>query len=252
MSVVDVVWKGNCRSPEARYRLLGYLHRLALLSDEYLREHERPILSVADKAGVQPPRNIEVFDDLRMGPIFVSSSIGPHPDTLIARALEAGLTVESPEGEDAQRIVLEEVRLRGLDFKLFDPRRRYPDHDRMSFVFMECPEHHFLDGRLVEVNATGDATHLSSPHVQLDSYLEDWTDCLFAWIRFFLMGDFWWRRREELQGYADYRSVFEELQTSRGSVEAEDATFDAVLSTFSQHAEHRIGEVQLPVKVGAL
>ena len=76
------------------------------------------------------------------------------------------------------------------------------------------------------------------------AYLEDWTDCLFSWIRFFLVGDFWWQRREELQGYADYRGVFEELQTERGSAEAEEATFDAVLSTFSQHAEHWIGEVQ--------
>lgn len=252
MSVVEIVWKGNCRSPEARYRLLGYLHRLAVRSDDYLRMRERPPLSVAGEAEVQPPRNIEVFDDVITGPILVSSSIGPHPDTLIARALEADLKVESAEDGSASSVVLERVRLRGLDFKLFDPRGRYPDHDRMSFVFLECPEHHFLDGRLVEVRATGDEIHLSGPRLQLDSYLEEWTDCLFAWIRFFLMGDFWWCRREELQGYADYRSVFEELQTSRGSMEAEDATFDAVLSTFSQHAEHRIGEVQLPVKVGAL
>ena len=119
----------------------------------------------------------------------------------------------------------------------------------MSFVFLECPEHHFLDGRLVQVTH-GDKLYLSSPSIRLCSYLEDWTDCLFAWTRFFLMGDFWWQRREELQGYADYRGVFEELQTARGSAEAEDATFDAVLSTFSQHAEHGIGEVAKLAKAG--
>ncbi len=37
MSSVNVVWKGNCRSPEARTRLLDYLQRLARLSDSYLR-----------------------------------------------------------------------------------------------------------------------------------------------------------------------------------------------------------------------
>jgi hypothetical protein len=73
---------------------------------------------------------------------------------------------------------------------------------------------------------------------------------LFSWIRFFHVGDFWWQRREELQGYADYRGVFEQLQTVRGSVEAGDATFDAVLSTFSQHAEHGIGEVDNLAKAG--
>lgn len=251
MSVVDVVWKGNCRSPEARYRLLGYLHRLALLSDGYLRARERPLLSIVGETSARPPRpNIEILDEVRKGPVFVSSSIAPHPDTLIARALEAGLSVEPSKEEGPQRIRLEEVRLRGIDFKLFDPRGAYSDSDRMSFVFLECPEHHFLDGRLVEVDAAGDATTLESPHLQLDTQLEDWTDCLFAWIRFFLMGDFWWRRGEELQGYADYRGVFEELQTSRGSAEAEDQTFDAVLSTYSQHAEHGMVEVQQSAKSG--
>ena len=92
-------------------------------------------------------------------------------------------------------VVLDAVRLRGLSFKLFDPRGLYPNDDRMSFVFVECPEHHFLDGRLVEVAERDGKVYLSTPSIHLRSYLEDWTDCLFAWIRFFLMGDFWWQRR---------------------------------------------------------
>lgn len=252
MSVVDVVWKGNCRSAEARYRLLGYLHRLALRSEAYLHMREAPGGAVP-AAHEQPLRpDIEVFDEVRQGPVFVASSIGAHPDILVTRALEAGLGIDCAGAGDAESIVLEEVRLRGIDFKLFDPKAHDPAHDRMSFVFMECPEHHFLDGRLVEVKTADAALHLSSPHLRLDSYLEDWTDCLFSWIRFFLMGDFWWRRRDELQGYTDYRSVFEELQTSCGSLEAEDATFDAVLSTFAQHAEHRLGEVRLPARLGTV
>jgi hypothetical protein len=58
------------------------------------------------------------------------------------------------------------------------------------------------------------------------------------------MGDLWWRRHEELHGYHDYRSVFESVQTTRGSAVAEDATFEAVISTFTQHAEHWRCEVQ--------
>ncbi|WP_158008154.1 hypothetical protein [Methyloceanibacter superfactus] len=42
--------------------------------------------------------------------------------------------------------------------------------------------------------------------------------------------------------------MFEQLQTERGSVTAEEATFDAVLSTFSHHAEHRIEEIQSVAK----
>lgn len=251
MSSVDVVWKGNCRNPEARYRLLSYLHRLARVSETYLRQGERPHLSLVGAGHEALPRpNIEAIDETREGPTLISSAIGPHPETLIVRAQEAGLTVIAPDDGGPQLIALDAVRLRGLSFKLFDPRGLYPGDDRMSFVFVECPEHHFLDGRLVEVQARDGKLYLTTPSIHLRSYLEDWTDCLFSWIRFFLMGDFWWQRREELEGYIDYRGVFEELQRTRGSAEAEDATFDAVLSTFQQHAEHSIGEVAQLAKAG--
>lgn len=261
MASVVVVWKGNCRDPQIRYRVLGYLHRLAARSDEYLRlkQPERPIvlnILAQQRGDLVPPRaNIEVLDQPITGRILVSSRVSPDPDLLIASAREAGLPiVEGAEGDEARFIVLERGRLRGLDFKLFDPRGLYPGDDRMSFVFLECPEHHFLDGRLVEVpmqknGTSGDGLHgtdiyLHSPGIHLRYYLEDWTDCLFSWLRFFYIGDFWWHRWEELQGYGDYRGVFEELQTDRGKEAAEEATFDAMLATFSQHAEHWIGEVQ--------
>ncbi|HUU66290.1 MAG TPA: hypothetical protein VMW57_03285 [Methyloceanibacter sp.] len=260
MPSVDVVWTGHCRDPQIRYRLLGHLHRLAALSETYLRQDEPSfVLSLVGEKFTPPPRaHIETIDHDVSGRILISSWIGPHPDTLVTRAREAGLTVVEPDGDGPQLIQLDRVRLRGLDFKLFDPEGLYPGADRMSFVFLECPEFHFLDGRLVEIAAGAtkgesrggtDAlragkVYLTSPSVHLRAYLEDWTDCLFSWIRFFLVGDFSWQRREELQGYSDYRGVFEQLQTERGSAAAEEATFDAVLSTFEHHAEHRIEEVQ--------
>ncbi|MDJ0514063.1 MAG: hypothetical protein QNJ62_11535 [Methyloceanibacter sp.] len=242
MSSVNVVWKGNCRSIEARTRLLAYLHRLARLSDGYLRPEDRPFLAVVGEGPVPPRANVERIDETRQGEILVSTDITAHPETLLVRAREAGLPVRT--AGDGDTIVLNEVRLHGIDFRLFDPRGLYPDNDRMSFVFIECPEHHFIDGRLVEVAEEGDNTVLLCPSLRLKSYLEDWTDCLFSWMRFFLLGDLWWRRHEELQGYNEYRDVFEAVQTTRGSVEAEEATFEAVLATFRQHAEHQRYEVQ--------
>jgi hypothetical protein len=255
MASVVVAWKGNCRNPQNRYRLLAHLHRLALLSDEFLGREQpaRPaildILNQQRGAGLMPRANVETIDQEISGEILVSSWIGLHPDTMIARAREAGLTVIEPEGEGRPLIKIESARLRGIDFKLFDPRGLYPGADRMSFVFLECPEYHFLDGKLVEIavgeSGGGASEALSAkqirlyiPSIHLRYYLEDWTDCLFSWIRFFFIGDFWWERWEELQGYGDYRGVFEELQTERGSEAAEEATFDAILGTFSQHAEH--------------
>ena len=263
MASVAVVWKGNCHDPRTGYRLLGHLHRLAAHSDEYLRlrQPERPrILDVMNqqRGGTLRARsNIESIDQDISGSILISSFISPDPEALAASARDAGITlVENPEGKDAALIAIGNARLRGIDFKLFDPRGLYPGADRMSFVFLECPEYPFLDGRLVEIATSEDCAasgaevlrgadlYLCAPSVHLRYYLEDWTDCLFSWIKFFFIGDFWWHRWEEMQGYADYRHVFEDLQADRGTEAAEQAAFDAVLATFSQHAEHWIGEVE--------
>ena len=250
MPSVDVLWNGNCRDPETRYRLLSHLHLLATLSDSHLRQEESsPVSKLAGGEQTPTRANTESIDQEVSGRIAISSAISAHPETLVTRAREAGLSVI--EGEGDHLIVLDQARLRGIDFKLYDPEGDQPGAGRMSFVFLECPEYHFLDGRLVEIADGGgddvlrsDNITLRRPSIHLRSYLEDWTDCLFSWIRFFLIGDFWWQRREELQGYADYRDVFGELQTERGSAAAEEATFTAVLETFSQHAEHRADEVK--------
>jgi len=263
MPSVAVVWKGNCRDPRIRDRLLGHLHRLAARSDDYLRlrQPERPfIMNALGEQPDQPLRaraNIEIVDQPISGRILISSWISPTPEGLAERAREAGgILVEDPGAKGAPLIAITNARLRGLDFKLFDPRGLYPGADRMSFVFLECPDYPFLDGSIVEVATSEDCAasgteslrdadvYLCGPSVHLRYYLEDWTDCLFSWIRFFFIGDFWWHRWEEMQGYADYRQVFEELQADRGSEAAENAAFDAVLGTFCQHAEHWIGEVE--------
>jgi hypothetical protein len=263
MASVAVVWKGNCHDPRNRYRLLGHLHRLAARSDEYLRlrQPERPrVLDAMNQqrgGSLRARANVEAVDQPISGKILVSSFVAPDPGAFIADARRAGIAlVEDRGGKDPPLIEIGSGRLRGLDFKLFDPRGLYPGADRMSFVFLECPEQPLLDGRIVEV-ATGEDciasgaeslhdadTYLCAPSVHLRYYLEDWTDCLFSWIKFFFIDDFWWHRWEELQGYADYRHVFEDLKVDRGREAAEEATFDAVLGTFAQHAEHWIGEVE--------
>jgi hypothetical protein len=263
MPSVAVVWKGNCREPRTRYRLLGHLHRLAARSDEYLRlrQPERPrfldVMNQQRGGALRTRHNIEDVDREISGRILISSFISPDSDALIAEARNAGLAlVEDAEGKNPPLIAIGNARLRGLDFKLFDPRGLYPGADRMSFVFLECPEHRFLDGRLVEIatgedcaasgaaSLSGADLYLCAPSVHLRYYLEDWTDCLFSWIKFFFVPDLWWHRWEDLAGYADYRQVFEDLDADRGSDAAEQAAFDAVLATFVQHAEHWIGEVE--------
>jgi hypothetical protein len=262
MPSVIVAWKGSCRDARIRTRLLGHLHRLAMQSDDYLRSRqpERPavlnLVSEQRGAGSRPRANIETIDRPISGRILVSSFISASPEALVESAREAGLAViERQESRHAPLIAINRGKLAGLDFKLFDPRGLYPGEDRMSFVFLECPELPFLDGRLIEINSIEDCprgenetlpsatAYLVGPTIHLRYFLEDWTDCLFSWVKFFFVGDLWWRRSEEMQGYADYRGVFQELQAARGGEEAEEASFEAVLGTFAQHVEHWIGEV---------
>jgi hypothetical protein len=262
MPSVIVDWKGSCRDPLIRTRLLDYLHRLAVRSDEYLRlsQPQRPfvlkVLGEQRGAALAQRENVEVVDQPISGRILVSNWISPNADALAASARKAGLQVSGDQTEGHFMIGIEKALLRGLDFKLFDPRGLYPGADRMSFVFLECPDYPFLDGRLVEVahadeieggevGKTGtESLYLANPASHLRYYLEDWTDCLFSWVKFFFLGDLWWHRWEDMQGYDDYRGVFEQFQAERGREAAEEATFDAVLGTFCQHAEHWIGEVE--------
>jgi hypothetical protein len=263
MASVSVVWKGNCHEPRTRYRLLGYLHRLAARSDEYLRLRQPkrpPVLDMMNQQrgpALRVRPNVETIDQDISGKILLSSFVSPEPQALVAEARRAGIPlVDGVETKDPPLIAIGGGRLRGLDFKLFDPRGLYPGADRMSFVFLECPDQPLLDGRLVEV-ATGEDCvasgseslrdadfYLCAPSIHLRYYLEDWTDCLFSWIKFFFISDFWWHRWEEMEGYSDYQQVFENLMLDRGSEVAEEAAFDAVLGTFAQHAEHWIGEVE--------
>ncbi|MET0667218.1 MAG: hypothetical protein ABWZ01_01760, partial [Methyloceanibacter sp.] len=129
MPSITVVWKGKCRDKNARYRLLGYLHRLALVSDEYLRlrQPDRPqiLKAMGELRGSEARRqaNIEAVDQPIAGRILISSLVSPDPEALVASARKAGLPVlDEPESEGPSLIEIYSARLRGLDFKLFDPR----------------------------------------------------------------------------------------------------------------------------------
>src|SRR5262249_32037792 len=186
MPSVIVAWKGSCRDTKIRNRLLSHLHRLAVQSDDYLRsaEPERPaFLNLVNEqrgAALHPVANIETIGRAIPGPVLVSSYISPSPEALVESAREAGLAViERANGGHAPLIVIEEGRLAGLDFKLFDPRGIYPGEDRMSFVFLECPKLPFLDGRLIEIASVEDcpmeegetlpstSAYLASPRIHL-------------------------------------------------------------------------------------
>jgi hypothetical protein len=257
MSSVVVGWTGRCPDRRDRARLIAHLERLAEVSDSYLRTRlPKPILAAA--GALQSERrsaraNIEHINRTLSGQIVISSGIVPDQNTFLAAASEAELpAIDHPELERASITWLKAARLSGIDFRLYDPNQLNPDADRLSFVFLETEAAPFLDGRLVQVDRRQDheaeiirdaSFYLRGPDLHLHSYLEDWIDLLFSWVKYFFVGDLWWRRFEEMQGYEDYREVFAAVQNTMGTERAEQATFDAILATFTQHAEHWSGKV---------
>jgi hypothetical protein len=259
MSAVVVGWTGRCPDPKDRARLIAHLERLADVSDSYLRNMlpER-VIAASGAMELRGKRqraraNIERIDGPISGQVVISSGIVPDQNTFLAAAREAGLpTVDHPELDRASITWLEGARLSGIDFRLYDPNELHPGADRLSFVFLETKAASFLDGRLVQVDRGKDhdaeiireaAFYLGGPKVHLHNYLEDWIDLLFSWVKYFFVGDLWWRRFEDMQGYEDYRAVFSDVQSTMGTERAEQATVDAILATFTQHAEHWSGKV---------
>jgi len=254
MSSVVVGWTGRCPDPKDRARLVAYLQQLAAVSDSYLRTRlpERfTALKRVNKLQGKRRRaraNIEQVNRAISGQIVISSGIVPDQNTFLAAAREADLpAVDHPEIDHASITWLEDARLSGIDFRLYDPNQLHPGADRLSFVFLETKAAPFLDGRLVQVDRGEDdeadairkaSFYLGGPKVYLHSYLGDWIDLLFSWVKYFFIGDLWWRRFEEMQGYEDYREVFSDVQRTLGTKRAEQATFDAILATFTQHTEH--------------
>jgi hypothetical protein len=258
MSSVVVGWTGRCPDPKARARLVAHLQRLAEVSDNYLRTRPpaRSIAALTPNAPSNPRRaraNIEHVNRVISGRIVISSGIVQDQNAFLAAAREVSLpTIDHPEIGRTSITWLNSARLSGIDFRLYDPNELHPGADRLSFVFLETKAAPFLDGRLVQVDRGEDhdadiireaSFYLRGPKVYLHSYLEDWMDLLFSWVKYFFVGDLWWRRFEEMQGYEDYREVFSDVQSTMGTERAEQATFDAILATFTQHAEHWSGKV---------
>jgi hypothetical protein len=217
---------------------------------------------VHGRNGKERRANIECVSQAISGQILVSSGVAPDRNAFVAAAHEADLpAIDHPEIARATLLLLHDARLSGIDFKLFDPRELHPGADRLSFVFLETGAAPFLDGMLVKVDR-GDACrehkaelirdasfYLGAPNIELQSYLEDWIDLLLSWVKYFFIEDLSWRRREEMQGYEDYRDVFLDVETTLGKERAEQATFDAILATFAQHAEHWSEEVAAGAEV---
>jgi hypothetical protein len=262
MPSVEVSWSGRCSSREKQMQLISFLSLLAERSEARLNGAAPPrpaflqMLVDQRKQEVPPLPIVRRFDEEIEGKILVAPNLLTDEAHLIAEAERLGLsTVPVSSQSSCVLLTLDRVRIRGIDFQLFDPRNLYPAEDRISFVFLASEAAPFLEGCIAQVAAREFCAlydsptvnsadwYLSAPSIHLRYYLEEWADYFLAWVKHFFIPDLRYWRGEELPNYDELRSVFE---TELGSLDfevAKAAVFECVLEGFERQADEWISKM---------
>jgi hypothetical protein len=257
MSSIIRKWRGCCPSRYQQNKLLAFIHRFAGINEQFrlLPPPKRPkVLEIL--AGLHEPSGptltyASLFDHEITGRILVRSDLFEDKQAIAEAASRQGIEWkwENPSRPDQFLLCLDRLRLRGLDFRLFDPRRLYPGEDRMGFVFLESPQFPALSGLLSMVEGAdycqrysdefierGD-WYVQCPYLHLRYYLEEWTISFLAWTKYFFIADLsyhGWNGIEEYEGLSD---AFDALENSVGSAKARRMIFDRLMEEFAREVE---------------
>jgi hypothetical protein len=277
MGSVYVTWKGTCRERAAQEELVGFLRELAERSAARLRgpAPARPafleVMTAQRSEDLPALEPIRLFDQEITGRIVLDPYLVGDGQRLYEEvqqnkvpmvAVEAGGTEKrepfclnlSPSG--GQRCLgLPRLRVYGLDFRLFDPRQLYPNADRMSFVFLDSPELPALTGCLAQVEDHDQCRpyqseviraadwFVSAPSIHLRYYLEEWSDYLLSWVKYFFVANLYYQRYDELSQHEAIRGAFAELCRAKGVACAKRAAFAVIMDNFEREADDWIGQL---------
>ncbi len=179
MGSVYVTWNGRCASADTRQALLLRIGELAELSH----------------AQFDVPRKVRSFDATIEGTVLIDPSL--LEDTELARPAEvhapgglelkiAGpLGVQKPKGP-AEFLRVSQVRLEGLEFRLYDGRGLYPG--------------------------------VCSPTIHLRYYCEEGIDYLLAWTKHFYVPGLTWCRYQPMSGYEAWAGIDPASAATRDAV----------------------------------
>lgn len=271
MGSVYVTWKGTCRDKTLQNELVGFLRDLANRSAARLKGPAvaRPAFLEMmtaqrdlDKPQVEPVR---VFDHEITGRIIIDPCLAQDGHALhddVQRTNTEMIAVKTGGMEKSEVFCLNlgsgggqwclslpQLHLYGIDFQLFDPRRLYPNADRMSFIFLQNPELPSLDGCLAQIESheqcqryqsdvlRGADWYVSAPNIHLRYYLEEWSDLLLSWIKYFFIPDLYYRRYDELSQYEALRTVIEDNYREHGEDFAKQALFKFLIEKFEKEAD---------------
>jgi hypothetical protein len=200
----------------------------------------------------------------------VDSSVFADPREFARGAEEIGLPLVGADGPATEEgpfvlnlgaprsrlaVRLKKASIYGINFKVFGVGYPwYPGEDRVSFVFLHCPELLFLDGRIVDIfhrdempglirfdTIRGADWYACAPgiHLRQDLYL-GWFNHLFAWVKFFFIPNLHWWSYEDWVGYERLRAEFAQTATQVGAAMAKVAIFDDILASFVREAQWHV------------
>ena len=280
MSSVSVSWTGACTSATEQDELLSYVGRLAEVNDILLngklppRRHPFLELITAKRAeGLKPRPNVEVVEQQIAGKIVVNANVFADAREFEDGVLPLNLPILDHAGPDArestfvlnlaasssQLICLDLADIRGINFRVYDPRQLYPGEDRISFLFPHCAYAPFLDGRICEAFHPAECPgliefgglpaadwYIRRPEIHLAGYLEEWLDVFLAWMKYFYIPDLGWWHHGPMVGSQIYRREFEVLharQQSVGPAAAKAESFEGLTDAFFLEAGKCYAEV---------
>jgi hypothetical protein len=276
MGSVGVAWRGSAL-PAQQDELLGFLERLAAASDELLREYPPPphefdlvVPTPEWRARLRTRPNIHRIDRVITEGIEIDSSVFADRSEFVRGAEDIGLPFVGAEGPAAHEgafvlnlnaprsrtaVRLRKASIYGINFKLFGVGYPwYPGEDRLSFVFLHCPEVLFLDGRIVDIfhrdeipglirfHTIRDAdwyAGMAEIHLHRDLYL-DWINYFLAWVKFFFVPNLHYWCYLDLPDYDRRGAEFAQTVAQVGTATAKVAIFDDILASFAREAQWHI------------
>jgi HEAT repeat protein len=264
-------WEGRCLDPQTRAELMAYLLELGQCSRRRWEGPEIPrpdFLVIPREQAERRARETEVvrvFDGPITGRIVIEPKLATY-EALQTDGSAPAQPIEGPsdwsvhEGKtscvaysEAQErwlaFVPPTVDLGGVDFRLYDPRGLYPGEDRVSFLFVRCPQWPALDGKIVameshvqcqsyesELVSSADWL-LARPSIHLRYYLEEWFDLLLSWVKRYFVDDLYYWRGEEFSQYESISKKMDELSETQGAAAAKQAIFKNLLDRFQEEAD---------------
>ncbi len=278
MGSVVTYWSGTSQNALVQVELFSFIAKLAALSDDRWRRNHMSHAVASERTNeLNPPRddglpaNNVRFDQSITGRVLLGPSLmlldqlNPAiqrsaqrisgPNTWPGDTLAASLAFSSKTDEHRYAVQTQTVKLRGIAFRLYDPRGLYPGKDWMSFAFVEAPELPELNGQIVQVlsrqacqEQSGEWLQnadwaIDTPSVHLRYYLEEWFDLLMTWIKVFFISDLEYWRDTVLKRYDEIKPSVDRLIQSDGHEVAKQAIFEYIIECFDEEADQLEDEI---------